>query len=56
MFNVTDLVSIMKNNNIYKILTNILNVTFDIGDQQKNIRFYHECEGRVEKSVPRIAI
>ena len=23
---------------------------------QKNVRIYHKCEGRIEKSVPRIAV
>ena len=27
-----------------------------LSSQYWNIRIYHECEGRIEKSVPRIAV
>ena len=27
-----------------------------LNEKMQNIRIYHECEGRIEKSVPRIAV
>ena len=44
------------NYNYSKIINPLYSDGFSLTDKCNNIRSYHECEGRIEKSVPRITI